>query len=131
MMTGIAEVILLKKTWVAGKRTPLFLLLNLLLTPCFFDCASPVYASADKKAADIDIREGKEEAPANNHTPLAGEPGHASFMGKTITIPEQDRGRLTCITLGAYCYPKKDVPPVCRLEHSILGGFGKIHAPVT
>jgi hypothetical protein len=38
------------------------------------------------------------------HTPLAGEPLHSYFMGKSVDIPAQDRGRVTALTLGGVFY---------------------------
>ena len=38
------------------------------------------------------------------HTPLAGEPFHLEFMGRSIVIPARDRGNLTSVELGGTLY---------------------------
>jgi len=38
------------------------------------------------------------------HTPLAGEPFHLEFMGRSIMIPARDRGNVTSLELGATTY---------------------------
>ena len=49
-----------------------------------------------------------EPAPQNTdgqyHTPLAGEPFHLHFMGRSIVIPARDRGNLTSLELGGTAY---------------------------
>jgi hypothetical protein len=45
---------------------------------------------------------------AGYHTPLAGEPYHTVFMGKTIDIPAMDRASVTALSLGGVFYfPKQ------------------------
>src|ERR1035441_638779 len=41
------------------------------------------------------------------HTPLAGEPLHTVFMGKSVDIPAMDRSRVTALTLGGAFYTPK------------------------
>ena len=69
-------------------------------------------AIADQKALASAPLEGSDAAAsgetAEYHTPLAGEPLHTVFMGKSIDIPAQDRGRVTALTLGgAFFTPKQ------------------------
>jgi len=54
-------------------------------------------ASDPSKPAQQDI-DGK------YHTPLAGEPFHLEFMGRSIVIPARDRGNLASLQLGGTFY---------------------------
>ncbi len=45
-----------------------------------------------------------QETDGEYHTPLAGEPLHLNFMGRSIVIPARDRGNLTSLELGAISY---------------------------
>lgn len=59
------------------------------------------------------------------HTPLAGEGGEVTFLGKKVLIPGQDRSQMTSITLGASLLAPQQgdtsVLPVAAFYHRRIG----------
>lgn len=62
-------------------------------------------AIADEKDGETVLRHDSEAA--EYHTPLAGEPFKAVFMGRSFGIPPQDRAQVTALTLGGEFYTPK------------------------
>lgn len=83
----------------------------------FMSAAVVVLALSDVRCACAD------QAPAGNsyeyHTPLAGEPLHAVFMGDLVDIPARNRGHLTALTLGGTFY----TPKQGSTSYSPIGSF--------
>jgi hypothetical protein len=65
-----------------------------------------VCATADETASVAPQQEATADT-GDYHTPLAGEPLHTVFMGRTIDVPAMDRGNLSSLTLGATFYTPK------------------------
>jgi hypothetical protein len=82
------------------------ILLLMLLILAFWSTQELAFAEQDPTQT---LASGlSEPAPQDTdekyHTPLAGEPFHLEFMGRSIMIPARDRGNLTSLELGATTY---------------------------
>lgn len=97
-----------------GSKVLLIILLCLVVTFC---CAGwpgngSASASADETSGTADVKADLGEAPAEYHTPLAGEAGQVEFMGRTVLIPALERAHMTSITLGgSLLMPKQGDTP--------------------
>ncbi len=74
---------------------------------------SPLYSKPGLAFADQEQPQGIRSEPnrpavmktdEEYHTPLAGEPIHLEFMGKSVYIPSRDRGNVTSLELGGSVY---------------------------
>jgi hypothetical protein len=99
--------------WNAGRGGTFFLSLMLILVgtflcPCWTKHGTAMAGQKAEAAAHLEEREAAVSGEAAEyHTPLAGEPLHIVFMGKTIDIPAMDRGSVTALSLGGALYTPK------------------------
>ncbi len=97
--------------WIAGKGGTFIFSLVLASTLLCPGWTKHGIALADQKAEASAPQEERGVAASDKtvayHTPLAGEPLHTVFMGKSVDIPALDRGRVTALTLGGVFYTPK------------------------
>ena len=95
-----------KKIRVRMKPFSLPILLLILLILTFWSRQELAFAEQDP--TQTLASEASEPAPQDTgrkyHTPLAGEPFHLDFMGRSIVIPARDRGNLASLQLGGTFY---------------------------
>ena len=97
--------------WLPGRSGTLILTLILAGTLLCPGWTKHGIAIADQKAEASAPQEERSVALSGEaveyHTPLAGEPLHTVFMGKSVDIPAMDRSRVTALTLGGAFYTPK------------------------
>jgi hypothetical protein len=82
---------------------PIFFLILLILI--FWGKQEFVFAEQDPTQTLAELSEpAPQETDEKYHTPLAGEPFHLEFLGRSVEIPARDRGNLTSMELGATTY---------------------------
>ena len=95
-----------KETRVRIEHFSLPILLLILLILPFW--SKQEFAFAEQEPTQTVGSGPGEPAPHNTdgkyHTPLAGEPFHLEFMGRSIVIPARDRGNLASLQLGGTFY---------------------------
>ena len=95
-----------KEIRVGIEHFPLPVLLLILLIPSFW--SKQGFAFAEQEATQTTASGPSDPAPQDSdgkyHTPLAGEPFHLNFMGRSIVIPARDRSNLTSLELGGNIY---------------------------
>jgi hypothetical protein len=83
------------------KMSRLTLLLFVVCLMISLRCLGEAAAEEQQPSGSAIEGDGKD---LEYHTPLAGEPFHAVFMGRQIDIPFRDRGHLIALTLGGGLY---------------------------
>jgi hypothetical protein len=72
-------------------------------------CAGALAAETTAETATPAVQKGD---AAEYHTPLAGAPGIATFLGRSVAIPARDRSHLTSLTLGGtLLFPQQGTLP--------------------
>ena len=98
--------------WTAGTGGTLILSLILAGTLLYPGWPKQGIALAEQKA-EMSVPVDKTGVAAASgqaaeyHTPLAGEPFHTVFMGKTVDIPARNRGHVNALLLGGVFYTPK------------------------
>jgi hypothetical protein len=83
---------------------PILLLILLILT--FWSKQELAFAEQDstQTLASVPSEPAPQDIDGKYHTPLAGEPFHLEFLGRSIVIPARDRGNLASLQLGGTFY---------------------------
>jgi hypothetical protein len=84
----------------ADIKMAMIVVINLVVTFSSCDWAGKCSALGDETSVDIRAQ-GVESNNAEYHTPLAGEQSQATFLGRNIIIPAQDRNHMISLTVGA------------------------------
>jgi hypothetical protein len=91
---------------VAGEieYLPILILVLLILIFLFWSKQDLAFADQDHTQDSAPDGPAAEKTDEKYHTPLAGEPLHLEFMGRSIDIPARDRGNETFLELGGTIY---------------------------
>lgn len=83
----------------------------LVTTAIFIQLGSASAYAAETTADSAPAAVEKGDA-GDYHTPLAGAPGTATFLGRSVAIPARDRSHLTSLTLGGtLLFPRQGTLP--------------------